>query len=84
MSVFEAGMMVCFGASWPIAVYKTYKAKSVKGKSLRFLCLIMTGYIFGIIHKIFFCYDWVIWLYLVNMGFVLCDISLYLKYRNNN
>ena len=27
MSIFEAGMMICFGASWPIAVYKTYKAK---------------------------------------------------------
>ena len=27
MSIFEAGMMVCFGASWPIAAYKTYKAK---------------------------------------------------------
>lgn len=25
MSVFEAGMMVCFGISWPVAALKTYK-----------------------------------------------------------
>ena len=41
MSVFEAGMMVCFGVSWPIAAYKTYRAKSVKGKSLTFSFLIL-------------------------------------------
>ena len=41
MSIFEAGMMVCFGASWPIAAYKTYKAKCVDGKSLRFSSLIL-------------------------------------------
>ena len=47
MSIFEAGMMVCFGASWPIAAYKTYKAKCVDGKSLRFSSLILLGYVFG-------------------------------------
>ena len=29
MSIFEAGMMVCFGISWPIAAYKTYKSKKI-------------------------------------------------------
>ena len=47
MSIFEAGMMVCFGASWPIAAYKTYKAKCVDGKSLRFSSLILLGYVFA-------------------------------------
>ena len=37
MSIFEAGMLICFGASWPFAVMKTYKTKSVKGKSRLFL-----------------------------------------------
>jgi hypothetical protein len=81
MSVFEAGMMVCFGVSWPVAVYKTFKAKSVKGKSLTFSCLIMVGYICGVIHKIFFYYDWVLWLYLLNMLFVMTDMALYLRYK---
>ena len=81
MSVFEAGMMVCFGVSWPVAVYKTFRAKSVKGKSFTFSCLIMTGYICGLIHKIFFYHDWVLWLYLANMAFVLTDMILYIRYK---
>ncbi len=81
MSIFEAGMMVCFGVSWPIAAYKTYRAKSINGKSFTFSCLIMTGYICGIIHKIFFYYDWVIWLYMLNMIFLATDMCLYLRYK---
>ena len=81
MSVFEAGMMICFGVSWPVAVYKTFKAKSVKGKSMTFSCLIMVGYICGVIHKIFFYYDLVLWLYLLNMLFVMTDMGLYLRYK---
>ena len=83
MSVFEAGMMICFGVSWPIAAYKTYRAKCVSGKSCTFSCLILAGYICGLIHKLFFYYDWVIWLYLMNMCFLLTDIFLYIKYKNN-
>ena len=37
MSVLEAGMMICFGASWPFQVAKTYKTKEVKGKSILFI-----------------------------------------------
>mgnify|MGYP004562841715 CR=1 FL=1 len=83
MSVFEAGMMVCFGVSWPIAAYKTFKAKNVGGKSFAFSCLIMLGYVCGIIHKVFFYYDWVIWLYILNMIFLGIDMVLYLRYKNN-
>ena len=83
MSIFEAGMMVCFGISWPIAAYKTYKAKCVYGKSFTFSCLILTGYVCGIIHKLFFYRDWVIWLYLLNMSFLIIDMLLYLRYKNN-
>ncbi len=81
MSIFEAGMMICFGVSWPIAAYKTYRAKCVSGKSFTFSCLILTGYICGIIHKIFFYRDWVIWLYFLNMIFLITDMCLYLKYK---
>ena len=81
MSIFEAGMMACFGISWPIAAYKTFKAKCVGGKSFSFSCLILTGYIFGLIHKLFFYRDWVIWLYLFNMFFLIVDMCLYLKYK---
>lgn len=83
MSVFEAGMMICFGVSWPIAAYKTYKAKCVQGKSFAFSCLIFTGYICGIIHKLFFYRDWVLFLYIMNLTFLVIDMLLYIKYKNN-
>lgn len=83
MSVFEIVMLVCFGSSWPFAVAKTYKTKNVKGKSILFLSLILIGYIFGILHKIFYNYDYVIYLYVLNGIMVLADIALYFRYKNN-
>ena len=50
--VFEALMLICFGASWPVAVLKAYKARTAKGVSLASSCLILTGYMFGIFYKI--------------------------------
>ncbi|MDD3013348.1 MAG: PQ-loop domain-containing transporter [Candidatus Gastranaerophilales bacterium] len=81
MSIFEIGMLVCFGASWPFAVVKTYKTKNVKGKSILFLILVLIGYLFGILHKIFHNYDMVIYLYMLNGLMVLADIILYFRYR---
>lgn len=81
IGIFEAGMLICFGISWPIAVYKTFKKKRVEGKSLTFSILILTGYIFGIINKIFYNNDWVLYLYILNTIFVLWDIMLHLKYK---
>ena len=83
MSVFEAGMMVCFGISWPIAALKTYRCKCVSGKSIHFSMLILLGYIFCITHKILNSMDWVFWLYLLNTAFLLIDMALYWKYRHN-
>ena len=50
--LFEIIMIVSFGASWPMNVLKSYRAKTAKGKSLGFLCLIFFGYIAGIISKL--------------------------------
>ena len=47
----EIIMILCFGASWPFNVMKAYKARTAKGKSLLFLCLIIIGYIAGISSK---------------------------------
>lgn len=48
----EIIMIVSFGASWPLNVIKSYKARTTKGKSLPFLCLIFFGYIAGIASKL--------------------------------
>ena len=83
MSVFEAGMMVCFGISWPIAALKTYRCKCVHGKSIHFSMLILLGYMCGIAHKVLDDKDWVFWLYILNTFFLLVDMYLYWIYRNN-
>jgi len=50
--ILEIIMIVSFGASWPMNVVKSYKARTTKGKSLAFLCLIWLGYIAGIASKL--------------------------------
>ena len=47
----ETLMIISFGASWPLNVIKSYKARTAKGKSLGFLCLILLGSVAGITGK---------------------------------
>jgi hypothetical protein len=81
-SPFEAIMLLCFGASWPFSVYKTWKIKNAQGKSLRFMVLVLVGYASGIVHKIVYSPDAVIYLYVLNMVVVSVDLVLCLRYRN--
>jgi hypothetical protein len=83
MSIYEALMLICFGASWPFEVVKTYKTKNVKGKSFLFLSLILLGYIFGILHKLQH-YDNVIWLYVLNGLLVSIEVVFYFLYKNKD
>lgn len=83
-SYYEILMLICFGVSWPVAVLKTYQTKSVKGKSFLFLFLILLGYVFGIIHKVIYNFDYVIWLYVANGLLVLADMALWFRYKNND
>ena len=82
MNIFEAGMLLCFGASWPAAVLKTYRTKNVEGKSKIFLLLILAGNVCGMINKVlYFGYDLVFWLYVINFMLVFSDLILYFRYR---
>ena len=80
MSIFEIIMLVCFGAAWPVSIYKSWTSKNTAGKSVLFLYAILIGYIAGVLHKIIFAYDGVIYLYILNGLMVSTDIVLY--YRN--
>lgn len=86
MGIFEAVMLFCFGASWPLAIYKTVKAKNPVGKSLPFLYLVFIGYASGICHKIFTpnAFNWVIYLYIMNLLLVGTDIVLTKYYIRKN
>lgn len=81
MSIFEALMLICFGASWPFAVFKTIKTKAVKGKSRLFLILVILGYFSGIINKILNSMDIVFWLYVINLLLVSSDFILCIIYK---
>ena len=73
-------MLVCFGISWPMSIAKSLKTKNVSGKSPMFMAIVDLGYVSGIIHKIYYRPDWVVWLYVLNFVMVSIDLSLYFLY----
>ena len=81
MSICEIIMLVCFAASWPAAIVKTWRAKNPAGKSILFAVLIIIGYVAGALHKVFVKPDAVFWLYVFNGLLVSCDLVLVLRYR---
>ncbi len=85
--ILEVIMIVSFGVSWPFNVVKSYKARTAKGKSLLFLCLIFFGYIAGIVSKILnesymasISEKWyVFFFYVLNLIMVGADLILYFR-----
>ena len=77
----EIVMIVSFGASWPLNVMKSYRARTTKGKSLAFLCLIEFGYVAGIISKLLApSFKWyVLFFYVLNLVMVTIDLVLYAR-----
>jgi hypothetical protein len=80
MSIFEIIMLLCFGAAWPFSIYKSYTSRQNTGKSVVFLFIVLVGYGAGILHKIFYNLNFVVYLYILNGMMVIADIALY--YRN--
>ena len=85
--ILEITMVVSFGASWPLNVMKSYRARTTKGKSLGFLLLIFFGYIAGIISKLIndaymanIAQKWyVLFFYVLNLLMVGADLLLYAR-----
>ena len=91
--ILEVIIIVSFGVSWPLNVVKSYKARTVKGKSLGFLCLIFFGYIAGILSKFLnesymasFSSKWyVLFFYFLNLIMVGADLCIYVRnYKLDN
>ncbi len=82
VTLLESIMLICFGISWPVSVYKSWKSKSTRGKSLVFILAIIVGYAAGITGKIIGGQlNYVLALYLVNLTFVCVDLGLYFANR---
>lgn len=87
--ILEIIMIASFGASWPLNVIKSYKARTAKGKSLAFLLLIFFGYIAGILSKFMnvaymasFSEKWyVLFFYFLNLFMVGTDLLIYIRNR---
>jgi len=85
----EITMILCFGASWPMNVLKSYRSNTTEGKSLAFLFLIFSGYIAGIASKFMseaymasIGEKWyVLFFYFLNLFMVGLDILLYFRNR---
>lgn len=85
--ILEIIMIVSFGASWPLNVLKSYRARTTKGKSLAFLLLIFFGYIAGIASKLVneaymsqIGQKWyVLFFYVLNFIMVGADLLMYVR-----
>ena len=80
MSIFEAGMLICFGAAWPMNIIKSLHSRTSAGRSVLFQWFVLVGYISGITHKIIHNRDIVLVLYIIN--FLMIAFDTYLYYRN--
>ena len=80
--IFEAGMLLCFGCSWPMNITKSIRAKTAKGKSLAFELFVLVGYICGITGKwISGQINWGCAIYILDLLMVATDILLTLRNR---
>lgn len=86
--ILEVVMIVSFGFSWPMNVMKSWKARTTKGKSLSFLCLIFFGYIAGILSKLLnpvymaaFHEKWYVLVFYC-LNFLMVGVDLCLYFRN--
>lgn len=48
----EMLMVICFGISWPINIFKLWRTRTAVGTSVLFYSFIWVGYIFGIGAKV--------------------------------
>jgi hypothetical protein len=78
--ILETVMMICFGISWPLSVYKSYKSRSTAGKSFVFLFAIWIGYVAGIFGKLMMNnVTPAFYFYILNITIVSIDIALFFR-----
>lgn len=82
VQIFECIMLLCFGISWPVSVYKSYTSHSTQGKSIVFMSAILIGYIAGITGKILSgSINYVLLVYMFNFFVVSIDFFLFFVNR---
>jgi uncharacterized membrane protein (DUF485 family) len=80
--ILETAMLICFGFSWPMNVYKNFKAKTAKSMSLPFILLIISGYVAGICAKLYsHTINYVLAVYILNLLIVATNVVIYFVNR---
>ena len=83
--ILEFAMLFAFGFSWPFAIWRTYHAKRVDGKSPQFMFIVIFGYLCGIAaHLVEGTKLWLCWIYLADILLVSTDLALYFHYARRN
>ena len=81
--ILETIMLICFGLSWPINLYKNRRARTARSMSLGFILLIIVGYIAGITAKILMGrINYVLAVYVLNLAIVTVNLVVYFINRN--
>lgn len=80
--ILEAVMLLCFGLSWPMNAYKSFKARTAAGTSWQFIALITAGYVAGIAAKfVSGSINWVLAVYFINMLCLGLNWAVYFRNR---
>ena len=80
--ILETVMLICFGFSWPLTVYRNIKSRTAKTMSLGFILLIIIGYIAGITAKISSDnIGFVLGVYILNLAIVSVNLGVYFRNR---
>ena len=80
--ILEAVMLLCFGLSWPLNAYKSYKAQTAAGSSWQFIALISLGYAAGIAAKfVGGSINWVLGVYFFNVACLVLNWIVYFRNR---
>lgn len=85
--ILEITMLLCFGASWPLNLWKNYWSRTAESKSLAFLLLVFAGYVAGIAAKLMsqtymaeFDRKWyVLCFYCLNLLMVGTNVAIHLR-----
>ena len=78
--IFEAGMLICFGFSWPLNVIKAFKARTAQGCCLQFIIVSFPGYVAGLAAKFVHTQiNYVLAVYFLNLVIVTANLAVYFR-----
>ena len=78
--IFETGMLICFGLSWPFNIAKSLRARTAKGKSMLFEIIVLAGYLMGLAGKfISGNVTYVAAVYVLDILMVSCDLLITMR-----